>query len=301
MPIQVDQEGGHFKVGVDEQKNYENLSHMGTCIDVEGYKIHYYEEGEGQPLLLVHGIGQSIYTWRNNIQDLSTYFRVIAIDMIGCGQSDKPELEYSIRNNCEFLRAFLDAMEIETIHIVAFSSGAIQVLDFIQNYPERIEKVVLISPGGLTRYYPMLDKLLAIRYIGDFCSALLNPSWMRKRLLECFFDETNVTDKMVEKLYKPFMSRDCKGAMLSNLHSWNDSEVFAGLGTISHSILLVWGQNDQWHPSSMMSIYEEGLQNLKIQKIRNCGHLAHEEKYREFNLNLLEFITGEKFEKQGNG
>ena len=144
---------GALRVRSADMEGFRNSDQIGAYIDVKGFQIHYYEQGQGDPLLLVHGRGQSMDCWSQNVDELAKHFRVILVDMIGWGYSDKPSLEYSIRDYGEFLGAFLDALDIPRTHIGGFAEGGVHVLDFMIRYPERVEKAVLISPGG---HYPPL-------------------------------------------------------------------------------------------------------------------------------------------------
>ena len=78
---------------------------------VRGHKIAYYETGKGSPVILIHGLGADSRHWAANIDPLSQNFRVIAIDMIGYGQSDKPVIRYTAANFADYLRGFMQALE----------------------------------------------------------------------------------------------------------------------------------------------------------------------------------------------
>jgi len=290
---------GVFSVAVAiEQKKHIDYQNSGLHIEVNSFKIHYYEEGQGQPLLLVHGLGQSIYTWRNNISDLAQSYRVIAVDMIGSGYSDKPELQYSIRDYAEFIRAFLDALGIEKAHMIGFGAGGMYILEMMALYPERVDKAVLVSPGGVSRGYPLLYRLMKVNLIGEICTFFVNKSSIRKQILEAFFDETNVTEEMVQETYLPLASKEAKNALLSSIRSWDDSFIFENIKDIHHPILLLWGENDKWHPTETGKNLQQLLISSQLVIVRNCGHLVHEEKYREFKREVDSFLAGGKLEKQ---
>jgi len=82
-----------------------NNANIGDFIDFEGVRMHYFEKGEGFPVILVHGIGQSLYTWRNNIDALAERFRVLAPDLLGYGYSDKPDIGYTISDHANMVLA----------------------------------------------------------------------------------------------------------------------------------------------------------------------------------------------------
>jgi pimeloyl-ACP methyl ester carboxylesterase len=120
-------------------------------------KIHYYEKGEGEPLLLVHGMGQSLYTWRENIDFFAENgFRVIAPDMVGFGYSGHLNIYYTIEENALVIGAFLDVLGIKKTHIAGFSTGALSALQFAATNPKKVDRLVLVSPGGPNEHYPFI-------------------------------------------------------------------------------------------------------------------------------------------------
>ena len=94
--------------------------------EAEIARIHYLEAGVGEPLLLIHSLGQSLYTWRNVFAELSDNYRVIAIDLPGHGYSSRPDtFAYTADDFAYILNGFLDALNIKSSHMVSFSIGAI--------------------------------------------------------------------------------------------------------------------------------------------------------------------------------
>jgi len=109
---------------------------------VHGSKIHYVEHGEGDPILLVHGIPTSAYLWRNMIEPLSQNGRVIAVDMIGYGNSDKPNLQYKLTELQNYLEAFIVQLDLENIQLVVHDLGGPVALPVASKNPERFKAIV---------------------------------------------------------------------------------------------------------------------------------------------------------------
>ena len=111
----------------------------------ETLRIHYMDEGDGEPLVLVHTIGQSIYTWRCLYASLTQHYRVIAVDMPGFGYSSRPDVySYTIEEQSKALELFLDAIGIESAHFMGFSMGCAYVMDLCLRQPERAGRVILL-------------------------------------------------------------------------------------------------------------------------------------------------------------
>lgn len=244
----------------------------------EKTRIHYLESGVGEPLLLIHGIGQSLYTWRSVFPDLSDNYRVIAIDLPGHGYSDRPEsLAYSMDEMAHVIKLFLAAKHIESAHMVGFSTGAMYMLRFLSLYPDCVANCIAIAPGGITDDMPKLVRSLKNRVKAVFARNLFSASDVRKLLLQCVSDPAIVDDRMVKQYYLPLSDGLSREAVMYAVQNFDMDAVAEGLMPVDHEVLVLWGKEDAWHePSS--SVYFQGvLQSGRYYLIRNTGHLLQEE------------------------
>ncbi|MEL6347330.1 MAG: haloalkane dehalogenase [Myxococcota bacterium] len=114
-------------------------------IDVNGSSMHYVEAGEGAPILLVHGNPTSSYLWRNVIPHLQDHGRVIAVDLIGMGQSDKPPLDYRFADHAVYLEGFIEAMGLTDLTLVLHDWGGGLGLDYYARHNDTVRGVVLME------------------------------------------------------------------------------------------------------------------------------------------------------------
>lgn len=128
-------------------------------IDVLDSKLHYIDEGEGDPILFIHGVPTSSYLWRNIVPTLAKQGRCIAVDLIGFGQSGKPDIEYSVHDHIRYITAFIEALSLKNVtlmmhawgSVVGFSYAAanlnnIKALAFVESHvrpPENMESISL--------------------------------------------------------------------------------------------------------------------------------------------------------------
>src|SRR5580700_8614975 len=104
-------------------------------IEVNGSKIHYTETGEGDPILFLHGMPASHYLWRNIIPHLAPLGRCIAPDLIGFGRSDKPEINYSIKDHISYIEKFIDALNLKhNLTIIMHGFGSIIGFDYAMRH-----------------------------------------------------------------------------------------------------------------------------------------------------------------------
>ncbi len=115
-------------------------------IDVLGSTMHYVDEGEGAPILMLHGQPTSAYLWRNIIPHLSDDHRVIAVDLIGFGASDKPELDYRISDHAAYLEAFIDTLGIDDdLTLVVHDWGSFLGFDYAMRHEDQIHGIAFME------------------------------------------------------------------------------------------------------------------------------------------------------------
>ncbi|HEV2613718.1 MAG TPA: alpha/beta fold hydrolase [Gammaproteobacteria bacterium] len=108
--------------------------------------MHYIEEGEGKTILFLHGLSASSYMWRDVISFASVNARCIAVDFIGMGESDKPNIDYTTANQLLYLESFIDTLKHTNITLVMYGWGSIIGLAYAQKHPEKIAGLVLADP-----------------------------------------------------------------------------------------------------------------------------------------------------------
>jgi pimeloyl-ACP methyl ester carboxylesterase len=131
-------------------------------IELDSVKIRYWQQGEGEPIILLHGGNSCIEIWSFNINQLAQYYRVYAFDMVGAGRSDKPVADYSLDYQVGFLQHFMDALNINRPTLMGNSMGGAIALKFAIQFPEQVNKLVLVSSFGLGREIDFFKRFLAI-------------------------------------------------------------------------------------------------------------------------------------------
>src|SRR4051812_26656728 len=142
--------------------------------------------GEGPTLLLLHGLGCDHTTWLPVMHDLARHYTVIAPDLLGHGASAKPRADYSVGGYANGMRDLLSVLEIESATVIGHSLGGGVAMQFAYQYPERCERLVLISTGGVGReVHPALRLMsltrtdAALRLLRLPGSRLLGETWAR--------------------------------------------------------------------------------------------------------------------------
>ena len=132
--------------GVDAEPSISaDFPYESHFVDVLGSKMHFVEQGDGDPILLIHGNPTSSYLWRNVIPLISPVGRVIAVDLIGMGQSDKPDIAYQLEDHIAYVDAFIEALDLENIVLVLHDWGGGIGFDYAMRNPENVRGIIFME------------------------------------------------------------------------------------------------------------------------------------------------------------
>jgi pimeloyl-ACP methyl ester carboxylesterase len=257
-------------------------------VAVFGQTIHYWDVGSGPVVVLVHGLGsRKEGDWGRVVAPLSQKYRVVALDQIGFGQSDKPLIDYRIQTYVDFLNEFLHQLKIEKVRLVGESLGGwISALYSLETSSDAhmvpVEKLVLVDAAGLQQSQPIPD---------------LNPSTLaseRNLLQVVFYDSSWVTDELVKKDLTERIAANISYTVRSILGNPGlAAERLDGrLGNIHVPTLVLWGKQDALLPIASGERYAKEIPGAKLVSFDKCGHVPPIEKTAEFLSAVTEFLGG---------
>jgi 2-hydroxy-6-oxonona-2,4-dienedioate hydrolase len=259
---------------------------------VFGYKLHYLEAGRGDPIILLHGTGGEGARWMPTIQGLAANFRVIAIDHIGFGQSDKPLTIYHSGVFAGFLSQFMKTIGVPKAAIMGQSMGAGVALYLAVHHPEMVERLVLVDGGG---YRSTAETQTAPpnwhnRQIAN--AGTLEES--REYLEKLYYDHSFVTDKLVEqnlilRLRSAYTTESMQMASDRGLGGVTEDEVRA----IKAPTLLIWGMNDPLSAVANADKLNGAIKNSRKFLFEKAGHYPFLEHADKFNQVVLEFLKSQ--------
>ncbi len=270
----------------------------------EGYNVAYTVQGEGQPLLLIHGFGASIGHWRKNIPMLANAgYQVFALDLLGFGESDKPNLDYNVALWQRQLYDFWQHHIKQPTVFVGNSIGGLLTLMMICQYPEITRGGILINcAGGLNHrpeelQFPLnmvmatFTKLVATPIIGQFLfNQVRRKSRIRNTLKQVYRDRAAITDELVALLYQPSCDPGAYQVFASVLNAPAGPKPSDLLPHIQQPLLVLWGEQDPWTPISGSTIYQQHPQ-VEFHPIPQAGHCAHDEKPEQVNELMINWLN----------
>jgi 2-hydroxy-6-oxonona-2,4-dienedioate hydrolase len=259
---------------------------------VFGYKLHYLEAGRGEPIILLHGTGGEGARWMPTIQGLARNFRVIALDQIGFGQSDKPLTIYHSGVFAGFLAQFMKTIGVPKAAIMGQSMGAGVALYLAVHHPEMVERLVLVDGGGYraATETPTAPPNWHNRQIAN--AGTLEES--REYLEKLYYDHSFVTDALVEQ---NLILRLRSASTTESMQTANDR----GLGGVTEEevrgikspTLLIWGMNDPLSAVANADKLNGAIKNSRKVLFEKAGHYPFLEHADKFNQVVLEFLKSQ--------
>ena len=254
--------------------------------------VRYVRKGQGPPVVLIHGLASSIYSWADVIGPLSKRFDVIALDLPGFGASSKPA-DLSFGDYAPTLVGLMDALGVPKAHFVGNSMGGAVSLVMAARQPDRVDRVVIIDSAGFNLKpgeRPFLATLLANRAAGTFADRLPVKRLMTRLFLRRLIqDETRITDELIDEYVSPFLSPGAMVAARGLLLSRVDEGFVKDLGSIQAKTLVLWGRFDPWLPESHADRFVAEIKGAS-KVMLPTGHMPQEEKPLEVARLIGDFL-----------
>jgi len=254
-------------------------SHATLHLETDSHVLHYLLAGSGKPLILVHGGGMWLYSFRHIITPLSRSFMTCAPDMPGYGYTliRDSRSPMGIRDMVAVLKELMAGLGMEKASFVGHSWGGGWVLAFAMAFPDMVDRIVLIDSSGLDVPDVLEWELLKVPVLGEVFLKSLTRGMVRRRLMRSFHDTSLVDEDMVTEVFLPLRVPSNRRVQLTLSRNLSWKEVSRGLPSLMHETMLVWGARDRYLDVSLTGRFQEKMQGLRVEILEGCGHSPHEE------------------------
>ncbi len=246
-------------------------------VSVLGHRMVYITGGAGEPVLFLHGLGHASGTWTEVLPQLARHFRVFAVDMLGCGRSDKPRVEYNLWALATYTRYFMDAVGIERAHLVGHSLGGGIAMHLAWQYPERVNRLALVSTGGLGRDLRLGLRVASLPGMSLALAGFTSPVWLWA--LERFSAGRAITPTWREnvQMWVRLGQVDSRRAFLCILRSvctirGQKVSALDRLAMLKHPVLLIWGERDRTIPVAHARHAASLMCHCQLEVLPGCKH-----------------------------
>jgi pimeloyl-ACP methyl ester carboxylesterase len=261
-------------------------------VDVGGIAIHCLIAGPANAphVVFVHGVGGSLATWSLNLPAFAEQSRICALDLVGAGNSAKPNTDYSVPALAEFLARFLDALgpDWQRVSIIGHSLGGAVALAFAGSNPQRIERLVLVDSAGLGAEIN--------RTVIDLMRSEPTHENLRSELTLFFAQPGMVQQALLEQLYQQRIQPGAHAALVATANAaFGDGQQQIDLrdtmGWLNIPVLVVWGDADAVIPVAHAQEAKRAPQS-RLEVFADSGHCPHIERADAFNQLVRSFLVG---------
>jgi 2-hydroxy-6-oxonona-2,4-dienedioate hydrolase len=263
-------------------------------VDVGGIRTRSLTAGAGPPLVLLHGTSGHLEGFARNIAAYAEHFEVHAIDMLGHGYTDKPDVPYTIPRYVAHLLDYLDACGLEQAHLAGQSLGGWVAAWAASEHPDRVRTLSLLAPGGTKADEKVMEQIRTSTRTAVHDS---DPAGTRRRLEWLMaHPATSVTDEIVTIRHAVYQQTEMK-RRIDNILVLQDMETRQQnlltperLGRIAVPTLVVWTTDDPTTTLAEGEFWAESIPGARLELVDDAGHWPHWEQAARFNALHLDFL-----------
>lgn len=240
-------------------------------VEVDGAKLHYLQAGEGPDVVLLHGIGASVYIWRFLFPILQKRHRVTAIDIAGFGKSAKDlKRDYGLDAQTDLLIKALEKIGIERAHLVGSSMGGAIALWMARRAPQNFEKVATLAPAtDASLVSPFVQRFAPI---APFFKMTMTRPTMKRILGTVITKRELITEEVVDRYLEPFLDGASLRTFIAATSLLADKRLPGALTDMTAKALVVWGSADQSVPRRSIDRLMTILPHAELAVHESAGH-----------------------------
>lgn len=273
---------------LQEKWTYDNSQ----FINIDGMPVHHRINGEGMPLVLIHGTAASLHTWERWTEILDDHYKVISLDIPAFGLTGpNSDGNYSLEFYARFLHQFLQELEVDSMYLAGNSLGGAIAWRYTTMYPKEVKKLILVDASGYpsNKETPLAFKLARSKI---WRKALLNftpKSLFRTSLEAVYYDDELVSDELIQRYYDLYLREGNRQAFVDRVNNFTPIDPLL-IKTISVPTLIQWGKADEWISVENALKFKRDIPNSKVIIYENTGHVPMEEKPEITANDCLEFL-----------
>jgi pimeloyl-ACP methyl ester carboxylesterase len=262
--------------------------------EIGGNKIAYLETGVGETVLLVHGITTYSFIWREIIPILSAKYNVVAIDLLGCGDSDKPlDKSYSLTSHAITIYNFVKAKGIKKFHLVGHDLGGGIAQIFAVNYPEMLYDFSILNSVAYD-FWPV-QPIIAMRtpIIRQFAMATLDLGVFKIIIRRGVYNKERVNDELMELFWKPMLTQEGRKGFLhfaECLNNKNLTDISDMLHATNLPMLIIRGDSDLYLSSEIAQKLHKNITTSKLVIVPKAGHFIQVDEPALISNLLIDFF-----------
>ncbi|HEY3816495.1 MAG TPA: alpha/beta fold hydrolase [Polyangiaceae bacterium] len=262
--------------------------------DVGGARLRFVEQGEGPPVVLLHGFASALETWRGVMAELAKKHHVLALDMKGFGWSSRPEGDYSPQGEAQLVLALMEQRNIHAAQVVAHSWGSSVALAMALAAPDRVTRIVLYDAWVYEEQLPTTFLWARAAGLGEVLFDLFYTERADEKIDRAFYDPKKyVSEKFVEEVERALERPGTTAAALAAVRQQRYAEMQKQYATVKQPVLLLWGREDEVTLLSYGERLARDLPHAHLVTYPHCGHFPMIEAAGPSTEDLEKFLDSE--------
>jgi pimeloyl-ACP methyl ester carboxylesterase len=258
----------------------------GNVSEIDGVGIHYTDQGSGPPVVLVHGFGGHTFSFRHTIPDLASEYRVVAVDLLGFGYSERAEsADYSLTAQANRVLRLMDRLGIERAAVLGHSMGGEVAMRMAAMEPERVERLVLAASVSGDRI-PTLPPTPLIKPFLPAFARLTSRVMLRRAVAHPAY----LTPEVREGYLAPMRIKGSMDGLYQIIRDGRQDEKI-DFSRITQPVLVLWGEKEKLVPGVALRRIQERLPQAEVVYVEDAGHLLLEEQPDSSNAAIRGFLA----------
>ena len=260
-------------------------------IEIDGMNVHYRMEGKGAPLMLIHGTSASLHTWDAWTEILKEHFTIIRMDIPAFGLTGpNAKDDYTIQYYASFINKFAEKMGLENFHVAGNSLGGYIAWYYTLQYPEKVNKLILIDAAGYPREsFPPIFTFARMPMVSELMKSFTPKSLIKRNLQQVYYDDSKISDALVDRYFDLLLRAGNRGAFLARVKG-ETAYHHETIKNIKNPTLIQWGKHDTWIPLKDGEQFHKDIANSQLIVYDNGGHVPMEEIPLETAKDALKFL-----------
>ena len=264
-------------------------------LNVDGVRIHYRDEGTGPVLVLIHANFGSLLSWDGWVDTLKDKYRIIRFDLAGHGLTGPdPSGDYTLERTVHLTARFVDALDLRRFSMGGTSTGGTVAMHYTAANPERVEKLILLSPGALEGR-AMQREGRGLPKAADILKVITPRALARFMLTSRFGDPSLVDDQLIDQWYEMWMREGQREAILARLRAYSSADLPRVTAAIRVPTLILWGEKNPQAPVEQAGQLRSMLANapsVALVTYPGVGHMAADEAGPRIASDVGQYLDG---------
>lgn len=266
---------------------------------IDGMLVHLRDQGprdDPAPIVLLHGTSASLHTWEGWVAALQAKRRVISLDLPGFGLTGSfPDGDYRISHYSAFLANVLDQLQVQSAVVAGNSFGGQLAWQFALDYPQRVERLVLVDAAGYPRNatsMPIGFRLAQIPALAPLMANILPRPMIESSIRNVYGDPSKVSDELIDRYYQLTLRAGNREALRQRFIQAEAGQNYHRITELKIPTLILWGGRDELIPPVNAERFKRDIKGSRLVLFDDLGHVPQEEDPARTVAVLMAFLEG---------